>query len=44
MRSTTLKMSLGDETDQAINKVLQNLVNNFLTNLGLDNDANLTKQ
>lgn len=33
MRSTTLKMAKGDETDQAIQKVLQNLVNNFLTEL-----------
>jgi len=30
MRSLSLKMQKGDETDQAIQKVLQNLVKNFL--------------
>ena len=45
MRSTTLKMAKGDETDQAIQKVLQNLVNNYLTDYdpsAVDNDPNLT--
>ena len=46
MRSLTKKMAKGDEVDQAITKVLNNLVRNFL--IGYDpnateNDANLTK-
>ena len=41
MRAMTNKMSKGDETDQAIQKVLQNLVNKFIQNdqkLGLNAD------
>ena len=45
MRATTMKMSKGDETDQAIQKVLYNLVNHFLTDFdpdSVENDENLT--
>ena len=47
MRSTTLRMSKGDECDQAIQKVLQNLVNNYLIGFdpnSVDNDPNLTEE
>ena len=45
MRATTLRMAKGDETDQAIQKVLQNLVNHYLTDFDPDeveSDQNLT--
>ena len=45
MRATTMRMSKGDETDQAIQKVLHNLVNNYLTEYdpdSVENDQNLT--
>lgn len=45
MRATTLRLAKGDETDQAIQKVLQNLVNHYLTDFDPDeveSDQNLT--
>ena len=47
MRATTLRMAKGDETDQAIQKVLHNLVNNYLTEYdpdSVENDQNLTME
>ena len=47
LRSVTKRMSRGDETDQAIQKVLRNLVNDFLTSYDpekkFEDDPNLTK-
>ena len=43
MRATTLRMAKGDETDQAIQKVLQNLVNHYLTDFDPDEVENDTK-
>ena len=46
MRMLSKKMNKGDATDQAIQKVLQNLVNDVLHNFDpsvVENDQNLTK-
>lgn len=47
MRAVTQKFEKGDETDQAIKKVLHNLVTNVLSNFdpnnNVENDPNLTK-
>lgn len=46
MRAMTKKMESGDETDQAINKVLHNLVSNVLVGFNPNSspdDPNLTK-
>ena len=40
LHSVTRRMSRGDETDRAIQKVLTNLVNNVLTGCDPDNNFN----